>query len=391
MGQEAMGRFLALAALFVCGAAALVAAPLEEGYALAPGTFASAKEKAAVSRELRLRVLSAADKYEKTPYRYNGLDRNGLDCSGLIYVSFRDALEVSVPRSSSGLYAWAEKIPTEKVQPGDLLFFKTDNTGRISHAAIYAGGGRFIHSASDGPRTGVIYSRVDEHYWASHYAGAGRAFPEADFDEPDDFTPGATAPEPAATGAVSPRAGDAGGVVRPVRPGSTRAKKPGRLLMGFALAPSWNGFYEAGGALRGFASQFRLGLGAALFNRSMIFGVELRPEWDAALGVFRLPLTLSWGFDDRLRFFLGPVLSIGNAELHTAEGNRRYRGGTSVIGAAGITAAPLIFPLAGGELAPYAELAWQSYLSENAAVNLNADLAAGLRFSTGIRYTWKFR
>jgi probable lipoprotein NlpC len=388
MGQKTMGGFLALAALLAGGAAALAAAPLEEEYALDLGTFASAEEKAAVSRELRLRVLSAADKYEKTPYRYNGLDRNGLDCSGLIYLSFRDALGVTVPRSSSGLHAWAEKIPTEKIQPGDLLFFTTDNTGRISHSAIYAGGGRFIHSASDGPRTGVIYSRLDERYWASHYAGAGRAFPEADFGEARDFAPGAAAPEPAAPGTVSP---GAGGAVRPARPGSSRAKKPGRFMMGFALAPSWNGFYEAGDALRGFASQFRLGLGAALFNRSMIFGVELRPEWDAALGVFRLPLTLSWGFDDRLRFFLGPVLSAGSAELHTAEGTRRYRGGTSVIGAVGITAAPLIFPLAGGELAPCVELAWQSYLSENAAVNLNADLAAGFRFSTGIRYTWKFR
>jgi hypothetical protein len=43
-----------------------------------------------------------------------------------------------------------------------------------------------------------------------------------------------------------------------------------------------------------------------------------------------------------------------------------------------------------GALSPYAELAWQSYIYEGGDRNWNADLAAGLRFSTGIRYSLSF-
>jgi hypothetical protein len=46
--------------------------------------------------------------------------------------------------------------------------------------------------------------------------------------------------------------------------------------------------------------------------------------------------------------------------------------------------------VSGGDLAFYGELAWQSYFSEKGeSRNWNADFAAGLRFSTGLRYTWR--
>jgi probable lipoprotein NlpC len=402
---------LLLMALTCPGAAGLFAAPLENGYPFAPGASSSAEEKAAASREARLMVVNAAAKYENIPYRYAGMDRNGLDCSGLIYLSFREALQVSLPRSATSLHAWAERIPDEQTQPGDLLFFKTDNTGKISHVAIYAGNGRFIHAASSGPVTGVIYSTMGEPYWAGRYAGAGRALPESDIadrgimalsgaGQTGGYAADSAVPADSAgggsgiTGAVTNA--DGGAAVRPGRiapsGGNLAATaKETHFTLGFALAPSWSGFYGNGGVLRGFASQVRTGYSAALFNKPMLFGLELRPEWDESLGVFRLPVTLSWGFDDRFRVFLGPAVSIGDAALETPDERRVYSGGTSLLGAIGVTAAPFLFKVAGGELAPYAELAWQSYISDNPDANLNADISAALRFSTGIRYTWKFR
>jgi hypothetical protein len=77
--------------------------------------------------------------------------------------------------------------------------------------------------------------------------------------------------------------------------------------------------------------------------------------------------------------------------LKTADGDRHYTGGTSWLGAAGITGAPFSMQVPGGDLSFYGELAWQSYFSEEGEDrNWNADFAAGLRFSTGLRYTWWF-
>jgi probable lipoprotein NlpC len=93
-----------------------------------------------------------------------------------VYLSFKEALNYSVPRSADSIFAWAEKIDTAGLQPGDLVFFVTVGS-KVSHVGIYTGEGRFIHSASEGPQTGVIYSYLDESYWKRTFKGAGRALP----------------------------------------------------------------------------------------------------------------------------------------------------------------------------------------------------------------------
>ena len=156
----------------------LYAVPLEGGFSLAPGAAASPEDRVQAYINARLLVIEAAMKYEGVPYRYGGMSAAGLDCSGLICLSFRDTLGITTPRSASGLYSWTVRIPLERAQPGDLLFFRTNATGNITHVGLYLGEGRFIHSASSGPNTGVIYSSLNERYWARAFAGAGRAFPE---------------------------------------------------------------------------------------------------------------------------------------------------------------------------------------------------------------------
>ncbi|MDR3166918.1 MAG: C40 family peptidase [Treponema sp.] len=132
--------------------------------------------------EVRNRVLKAADQYLGTPYRYGGADRQGLDCSGLVYLSFQDALGMQVPRNTTTLYIRAEPLADSRILPGDLVFFNTLGTGAgkapVSHVGIYAGDGRFIHAASEGPKTGVIYSALNEDYWQRTYVGAGRVLPQ---------------------------------------------------------------------------------------------------------------------------------------------------------------------------------------------------------------------
>jgi probable lipoprotein NlpC len=125
--------------------------------------------------DARDRLIRAAQNYRGVPYRYGGLDRRGLDCSGLVVLSFRDCFQVEVPRRAEDLYHWTERVEKDRIQPGDLVFFQQD--GHIFHVGIYIGEGWFFHSASSGPKTGVMYSRLNERFWARNYAGAGRALP----------------------------------------------------------------------------------------------------------------------------------------------------------------------------------------------------------------------
>jgi hypothetical protein len=72
-------------------------------------------------------------------------------------------------------------------------------------------------------------------------------------------------------------------------------------------------------------------------------GVQTSPSWDAALGVIRLPLQLSFGLDRRLRFFAGPALTIGNPSLLLAGVTRVYEASGGLIASAGLTWAPFDF------------------------------------------------
>jgi len=390
--------FCAFAAVFAVCAAGLHAAPLRYGFALAPSPSASPEQREEAFSAARGRVLAAAKSFEGVPYVFGGTTRSGMDCSGFVYRSFREALGVSLPRTSEGMFLWSERIQRREIQPGDLVFFRTGRTARITHVGIYAGGGRFIHSASQGRATGVIFSSLSEGYWARAYAGSGRALPKAGAGGAQGAAsaPGAADPSAAAPGSAAPGSVPAAADGRERRfffrrrAGAEAGQGEGRMLVGFAAAPTWNAIIPEAGAFRGMAGQLRLGAEVSPLGQPMIFGLELRPEWDGLLGVFRAPLTLSWGLSDRLRFFAGPAVSFGSPAISANGQTRRYSGGTSWLGAAGVTAAPLAIRVAGARVSPYGELAWQSYSSDGSeSAGSAADVAAGLRFSTGLRLTWR--
>jgi probable lipoprotein NlpC len=376
--------------LLILCVSSLFAAPLEGGYVLAPRISASPEERDRAYINARLRVIESARRLLGTPYRYGGITASGLDCSGFLGLSFSEALGVALPRSASGLYTWTIKIPLDKAQPGDFLFFRTGTTSSITHVGLYLGERIFIHAASAGSRTGVIYSSLDEKYWSDRFAGAGRAFPESTPFSVDNNTS-------VASGNINP--GNVPGSVsritpdnvnsfeRPISPPAASSESGNaRLLLGVGLAPIWNGFIKGGELVRGVSSQFCLGAETYTFGPKMVFGLEIRPEYDGALGVFRLPITFSWGPNDQIRVFFGPVFSFGDASISTEDGERHYSGGTSWLGTIGFTAAPFIFKSSNGEFSPYIEIAWQSYFSNNATPDPALDFSAGFRFSTGIRW-----
>ena len=119
----------------------------------------------------RIAFVNNALSYLGTPYRYAGHSSKGMDCSGFVFRNGADVLGLQMPRRSDAIAEYSKRITDEEIQPGDLLFFNT--AGGISHVGIYIGAGKFIHSASDGPRTGVIISSIQESYWKKVYRFAG--------------------------------------------------------------------------------------------------------------------------------------------------------------------------------------------------------------------------
>jgi cell wall-associated NlpC family hydrolase len=99
------------------------------------------------------RVLSTAERFLGTPYKYGGTTPSGgFDCSGFVqFVFVRHGLEL--PRTSRDQALAGQAAPHEitALKPGDLMFF--DGKGRgIDHVAIYVGEGRIIHASAGSGR-----------------------------------------------------------------------------------------------------------------------------------------------------------------------------------------------------------------------------------------------
>jgi cell wall-associated NlpC family hydrolase len=129
----------------------------------APGPSAAAED-----------VLFRAIGLVGTPYRYGGnTPESGFDCSGLIGYVYRDAAGILLPRSTAELLALrAPSVAANALMPGDLLFFSTNGSGKVSHAGIYVGERRFVHA----PRAGgtVRLEALDLGYWQKSYLAAKR-------------------------------------------------------------------------------------------------------------------------------------------------------------------------------------------------------------------------
>jgi hypothetical protein len=71
------------------------------------------------------------------------------DCSGFVMSVYRTQ-GVSLPHSSRAQSGLGRRVPKGELQPGDLVFFKTNRGTRVNHVGIYTGGGKFIHASSGG-------------------------------------------------------------------------------------------------------------------------------------------------------------------------------------------------------------------------------------------------
>jgi probable lipoprotein NlpC len=128
---------------------------------------------------LPVRVVRAAMAYLGTPYAHGGASRQGMDCSGLVFQVYKETAELSLPRGVDAL-SGSGVLGKSPVHIADLLFFDTSDKGAPadpSHVGIYAGNDKFVHSASDGPRTGVIVSSLSQAYYRDRFLGARRVIP----------------------------------------------------------------------------------------------------------------------------------------------------------------------------------------------------------------------
>lgn len=137
-------------------------------------TIATSLAKWNTNEELADELIRMASDNLGIGYRSGGSNKNGFDCSGLMYATF-SSLDIKLPRSSHEMAAIGTVIDVNQAQKGDLIFFKTRGGSQINHVGMVVevneGEIRFIHSATHG---GVIISSTKEKYYEKNFTQINR-------------------------------------------------------------------------------------------------------------------------------------------------------------------------------------------------------------------------
>jgi len=119
-----------------------------------------------------MRLYAEASLWIGVPYRYGGTSRSGVDCSGLTYNIYQKVYRKKLPRSTSDLEKKGiKKISKHQLQPGDLIFFATSNSNKITHVGMYLKDNKFIHASSS---RGVVVNDLDEKYYKRTWKKCGK-------------------------------------------------------------------------------------------------------------------------------------------------------------------------------------------------------------------------
>jgi cell wall-associated NlpC family hydrolase len=95
------------------------------------------------------KVVKVASTRRGAPYKWGAVGPRRFDCSGFVKWSFK-RVGKNLPRTSRAQYKATKRISRSQLRRGDLVFYLT--RGRVSHVAIYAGGGKMWAAPRPGKR-----------------------------------------------------------------------------------------------------------------------------------------------------------------------------------------------------------------------------------------------
>jgi hypothetical protein len=145
-------------------------AVIEDYFIVKPEDYAVSKQSMFGEDYLRDKLVTTAESFIGVEYSWGGTSRSdGFDCSGLAMAVYQ-MNGLNLPRSSKEQFEAGKVIDRNQLKKGDLLFFITSKSQRISHVGIYVGNEAFIHAPGKDKR--IQKDSLVDSYFRNRFVGA---------------------------------------------------------------------------------------------------------------------------------------------------------------------------------------------------------------------------
>lgn len=115
------------------------------------------------------RLYTFIEQWIGTPYKYGGLNKYGIDCSGLSFLLEQQVYGINIPRSTNQQVNSIKRKYEEELVEGDLVFFDFDGK-KFSHVGVYLQNGYVVHASST---KGVMIIQLHDPSMYKHFSRAG--------------------------------------------------------------------------------------------------------------------------------------------------------------------------------------------------------------------------
>lgn len=121
------------------------------------------------------RLYSFLNDWMGTPYKYGGLEKDGVDCSGFVYRLQQEVYDIeNMPRSTNLQINFIKRKYEEELKEGDLVFFDFDGR-QFSHVGVYLQNGYVVHAST---RKGVMIIKLKDPYMYKYFSRGGSVLVE---------------------------------------------------------------------------------------------------------------------------------------------------------------------------------------------------------------------
>lgn len=115
------------------------------------------------------KLYNFINEWEGTKYKFGGLSKSGVDCSGFVYLLYKEVYGKQIPRNTGKQVEIIKRKYENQLREGDLIFFDFDNK-KFSHVGVFLQNGYYVHAST---RRGVMVQKLRDPYTYKYFSRGG--------------------------------------------------------------------------------------------------------------------------------------------------------------------------------------------------------------------------